>query len=118
MERTQRRPAAIGRVHRLRTRPVRQTLCCLALVGLLALADLSQTGATAAADNQLEGLRTEQEQLLRQDQRAHERLGAAQSPAYVAQRARALGLMPAPLGSALVIVVPTPDVSAAVGGAP
>src|SRR5260370_40725274 len=99
MEKMQRRPAASGRVRRLRARPVRQTLCCLALVGLLALADLSQTGATAAADNQLEGLRTEQEQLLRQDQQAHERLGAAQSPAYIAPRARPVGPVQAPLGS-------------------
>ncbi|HEY7985073.1 MAG TPA: hypothetical protein VID73_12935 [Ktedonobacterales bacterium] len=108
------RTGLLARARRLRERPARQTLACLALVGLLGLADLGQTGTTATLDQRLDRLRTEQGQLLRQDQEARARLAAAQSPATIARAAAALGLVPAPFGA---IPVLAPSGSAA-GGTP
>jgi hypothetical protein len=100
----------------LRQGRARLVLGCLALLALLALADLGQTGATAATEEQLEQLQAEHDQLARQDQQAHLRLGAAQIPTYVRQRAVALGLVLAP-DAPLVIVVPAPTAQP-VGGPP
>ena len=108
------RAGMLARARRLRERPARQTLLCLALVGLLGLADLSQTGSAAAMDRQLERLRAEQQTLLRQDQEARAHLAQAESPATIAREAAALGLAPAPFGAIPVLVLPTP----AAGGTP
>jgi len=108
------RVGMLARARRLRERPVRHTLLCLALVGLLGLADLSQTGSAAAMDQQVERLRTEQQRLLREDQEARARLAQAESPATIAHAAAALGLAPAPFGAIPVLVLPTP----AAGGTP
>jgi hypothetical protein len=104
------RAGMLARARRLRERPVRQTLLCLALVGLLGLADLGQTGGAAAMDRQLERLRTEQQRLLREDQEARAALAQAESPATIARAATALGLAPAAYGSIPVLVLPTATV--------
>jgi hypothetical protein len=101
------RAGMLARARRLRERPVRQTLLCLALVGLLGLADLSQTGSAAAMDRQLERLRTEQQRLLREDQEARAALAQAESPATIARAAAALGLALAPPGAIPVLALPT-----------
>lgn len=101
------RGGMLARARRLRERPVRQTLLCLALVGLLGLADLGQTGSAAAMDRQLERLRTEQQQLLRKDQEARAALAQAESPTTIARAAAALGLAPASLGAIPVLALPT-----------
>jgi hypothetical protein len=102
------RAGLLTRARRLRERPVRQALGCLALVGVLGMADLSQTGSTAAMDQRLERLRSEQQRLLREDQEARARLAQAESPATIARQAAALGLAPAPLGAIPVLVLPSP----------
>lgn len=106
-------PVVRARVERLtpvpvlaRMRPVPLTLCCMVLVALLALLYLGQVGAVASANQRLQALQATQATLQRQDELAHARLGAAQNPTYVRQRARELGLVPAPPGSIIVITVP------------
>ena len=108
------RAGMLARARRLRERPARQALGCLALVGLLGMVDLSQTGSAAAMDQRLGRLRTEQQRLLRVDQEARARLAQAVSPATIARQAAALGLAPAPLGAIPVLVLPSP----AAGGTP
>lgn len=101
--------------------PVALMLSCLALVGLLALGYLSQVSAATAANQRLAALQAEQAQLLRQDQLIHQRLGVAQSPAYIDRHARDLGLVPAPAGSVVVIPLPEPGASSdqsSAGGQP
>jgi cell division protein FtsB len=101
---------------RLRLGPVTITLACLVLVGLLAMAYLGQVASVASANQRLQALQAQQDLLRREDEEAHARLGAAQSPAYIRQRAQALGLVPAPPGSIQVIAVPAP--TATPGGRP
>lgn len=101
--------------------PVALMLSCLSVVGLLALVYLGQVSAATAANQRLAALQTEQAQLLRQDQLLHERLGVAQSPQYIDRRARGLGLVPAPDGSAVVVTLPDPAVpqgQSSAGGQP
>jgi hypothetical protein len=90
----------------VRMGPVTLTLSCLALIGLVAMVYLGQVGAATAANAHLLALQQEHMLLVREDQALHERLGVAQSPAYIERRARELGLEPAPPGSIQVIVVP------------
>jgi cell division protein FtsB len=110
--------------YRAQTRPAALVLSCLALVGLLALVYLGQVGAATAANQRLQALQAEQAQLARQDEQLREQLAVMRSPAYIDRRARALGLVPAPAGAAVVIVLPGvggPSGQAAVGetgGAP
>ena len=110
-------PLAAARLRRLspllvRMGPVTLTLSCLALIGLVAMVYLGQVGAATAANARLLALQQEHALLVREDEALHERLGAAQSPAYIDRRARELGLEPAPPGSIQVIAVP------GVGGKP
>ncbi|MGH2501920.1 MAG: septum formation initiator family protein [Ktedonobacterales bacterium] len=65
------------------------------VVGLLALLYLSQVAALTTTRQTLLQEQTRQTTLRRQDADLHAQLGRLQSPAYVEQRARALGMVPA-----------------------
>ena len=93
------------------------TLACLLLLGALALLYLGQVSAVAAANARWQALQAEQTRLLRQDQEEQQRLAAAQSPAYIMDRARALGMVAVPPGAISIIAAPTPSsTSPAAGG--
>lgn len=76
------------------------------IVGVLALLYLSQVAAVNTANSRLQSLQTQQTNLRRTDQQAHETLAQAQSVAAIDRRARALGLRPATPG-AIIVVTPT-----------
>ncbi len=78
--------------------PVLLTLRCLVILGLVALLYLWQVGAATSAATQLQALQAEQAALQRQDATLRQQLGQARSPAYIDQRARAMGLVPAGAG--------------------
>jgi len=76
----------------------RQPLIALELavvVGLLAMIYLSQVAAVTSAHDTLLQEQARQTDLRRQDAEARARLAQAQNPAYIAQRARELGMVPA-----------------------
>lgn len=76
----------------------RQPLIALELavvVGLLALLYLGQIAAVTSAHDTLLSEQARQTDLRRQDADARAQLAQAQSPAYIAQRAGALGMVPA-----------------------
>ena len=93
-------------------RPLALAIFGVAMIGLIALLYLHQVAALAAANDRLATLRAEQAHLERQDADQRARLGAVTSPAYVDERARALGLVPAPLGSALIVSINQATLSA------
>lgn len=66
-----------------------------AVIGLLALLYLSQVATLTATHQTLLREQARQTELRRQDADLHAELGQLQSPAYVEQRARALGMVPA-----------------------
>src|SRR5258706_16227898 len=82
--------------------PWGQALTGLALIGLLALLYLNQVASVAVANVRLGNLRAEQTQLEQQNSQVHQQLGELASPAYVDQRARAMGLAPDPTVAAVV----------------
>lgn len=76
----------------------RQPLIALELavmVGLLALFYLSQVAAVTSAHDTLLQEQERQIDLRRQDAEARAQLAQAQDPAYIAQRAHELGMVPA-----------------------
>ena len=68
---------------------------CAVVIGLLALFYLSQVAAVTATHQTLLQEQARQSDLRRQDADLRAQLGALQSPAYIEQRARALGMVPA-----------------------
>ncbi len=82
-----------------------------AMIGLLAVLYLNEVAAVASANDRLRTLNAEQTRLERQDAQLHQQLGVVTSPAYIDQRARAMGLVPASPGQAVALAV-----RAAVGG--
>ncbi len=86
-------------------RPLGRALAGVAAIGLLALLYLNQVAGVTLANNELSALNAEHSRLQRQDSQLHAQLGADTSPAYVDRRARAMGLAPAPFGSAVYIAV-------------
>ena len=93
-------------------RPLALAIFGVVMIGLIALLYLHQVAALAAANDRLAALRAERTRLERQDADQRARLGVVTSPAYVDERARALGLVPAPLGSALIISINQATLSA------
>lgn len=76
----------------------RQPLIALELaivIGLLALFYLSQMAAVTSAHDALLQEQSRQTDLRRQDAEARAQLARVQSPAYIEQRARELGMAPA-----------------------
>ena len=104
-----------GRTAAALRRPWAQALTGLALIGLLALLYLNQVASVAVANARLRNLGAEQTQLERQDSQLHQQLGELTSPAYVDQRARALGLAPDPTVAAVILALDGPPRS---GGRP
>jgi hypothetical protein len=86
-------------------RPLVLALTSVALIGLLAVLYLNQVAGVAVANTRLRALNSEQTRLSRQDAAQRQQLGAFTSPAYIDQRARAMGLTPGDPGVALVIAV-------------
>lgn len=95
--------------HNSRQRAVRSRLALAlfgaAMIGLLAVLYLNEVAAVGSANDRLRTLNAEQTRLERQDAQLHQQLGAVTSPAYVDQRARAMGLVPASPGQAVALAV-------------
>lgn len=106
-----RRPGWLRRgVRAASARFTRQRLPLIALelavvVGLLALLYLSQIAAVTATHQTLLSEQQRQSDLRRQDAELHAQLGAVESPAYIEQRARALGLVPANPASVIWVTI-------------
>lgn len=92
-------------VETLLRRPLVFALGSVALIGLLAVLYLNQVAGVAVANARLRALSAQQTSLQRQDASLHQQLGEMTSPAWIDQRARALGLTPGAPAVALVIAV-------------
>jgi cell division protein FtsB len=87
-------------------RPLALVLFGVALVGLLALLYLSEVAGVEATNAQLRAQQDQQARLERQEAQLRERLGVVTSPAYIEQRARALGLVPASGAPIFIVRMP------------
>ena len=85
--------------------PVLLILRCLLILGLVALLYLLQVSGATSSATELQALQAEQSALQRQDATLHQQLGQARSPAYIDQRARAMGLVPVGMGGIVTVLI-------------
>ena len=86
--------------------PVALSITSVLLIGLLAVLYLSQVGQAVAENQSLQQTLAQQASIKRQEQDLAYTLSQEQSPAYIAEHAKALGLIPADPKTVPVIVVP------------
>src|SRR5215831_11280225 len=84
--------------------PVTLSIVSVLLIGLMAVLYLSQLGQAVAANQQLQEIRAGQAALERENQDMVDTIAQEQSPAYIAEHAKALGLVPADPKDVKVIV--------------
>jgi len=74
--------------------PVALSITSVLLMGLMAVLYLSQQGQAVAANQNLQNMLNQQAQLQRQKQDLLDTIAREQSPAYITEHAKALGLVP------------------------
>lgn len=86
--------------------PVTLSICSVLLISLMAILYLSQLGQAVTTNQQIQDLRAQQAVLQRQNHDLVNTVAQERSPAYIAERARAMGLAPANQQNAHVVVIP------------
>ena len=74
--------------------PVALCITSVLLIGLMAVLYLSQVGQAVASNQQLQTIQTEQDKLQRQNQDLVNTVAKEQSPTYIANKAKSMGLIP------------------------
>jgi cell division protein FtsB len=85
--------------------PVALSICSVLLIGLMAVLYLTQVGQAVSANQQIQDYHDQQAALQRQNQDLIVTIAQEQSPAYIAAKARAMGLVPEDPKLVQVIVV-------------
>lgn len=85
--------------------PVALCIASVLLIGLMAVLYLSQVGQAVAANQQLQDIHAQQAALQRQNQDLMDTIAQEQSPGYIADNAKKLGLVPAEPKIVKVLVV-------------
>ena len=86
--------------------PVALSITSVLLIALMAVLYLSQQGQAVAANQKLQDMRNQQTQLQRQKQDLLDSIAREQSPSYITEHAKELGLVPADPKRIRVIKVP------------
>jgi len=86
--------------------PVALCITSVLLIALMAVLYLSQLGQAVSANQQLQDIHTQQATLQRQNQDLMDTIAQEQSPAYIADNAKKLGLVPAEPKLVQVVTVP------------
>ena len=74
--------------------PVALTITSVLLIALMAVLYLSQQGQAVAANQKLQDMRNQQAQLQREKQDLLDSIAREQSPSYITENAKKLGLVP------------------------
>ncbi len=74
--------------------PVALCMTSVLLIGLMAVLYLSQVGQAVANNQRLQSIQAQQDKLQRQNQDLVNIIAKEQSPAYIADRAKQMGLIP------------------------
>ena len=85
--------------------PVALSISSVLLISLMAILYLSQLGQAVAANQKLQDIHTQQVTLQRENQDLVNVIAQEQSPQYIAQRAKSLGLVSADPKTLQVLVV-------------
>ncbi len=86
--------------------PVALSICSVLLIGLMAVLYLSQLGQAVTANQQIQQLHNQQEVLQRGNQDLLYSIAQEESPGYIAEHAKSLGLVPTDAKSVTIVVVP------------
>jgi cell division protein FtsL len=86
--------------------PVALCTCSVLLIGLMAVLYLSQLGQAVTANEQMQELYRQQAVLQRENQDLADIIAQEQSPEYIAEHAKSLGLVPADPANVQTLVVP------------
>ncbi|GAC1631300.1 MAG: hypothetical protein NVS4B7_19410 [Ktedonobacteraceae bacterium] len=70
------------------------SICSVLLIGLMAILYLTELGQAVAANQRLQDIQTQQTTLQRQNQDLTSGVAQEQSPEYIANHAKSLGLLP------------------------
>lgn len=90
--------------------PVTLSMCSVLLISFMAILYLSQLGQAVTTNQQIQDLHTQQTTLQRQNNDLANTVAQEQSPAYIAARAAAMGLIQATAKDSSVIVLPRPTI--------
>ncbi len=85
--------------------PVALCMTSVLLIGLMAVLYLSQVGQAVAANQQIQTMQAQQDKLQRQNQDLVNNISQEQSPAYIADKAKKMGLVPSDPKNVQVITV-------------
>lgn len=86
--------------------PVALSICSVLLIGLMAVLYLSQLGQSVTANQQIQQFHNQQAVLQRENQDLLYSIAREESPGYIAEHAKSLGLVPADSKSVTIVVVP------------
>jgi cell division protein FtsL len=86
--------------------PVALSICSVLLIGLMAVLYLSQLGQAVTANQQIQEYQRQQTTLQREDQDLLYAIAHEESPGYIADHAKSLGLIPADTNAVIIVVVP------------
>jgi cell division protein FtsL len=86
--------------------PVALSICSVLLIGLMAVLYLSQLGQAVTANRQIQQFHSRQMVLQRENQDLLYTIAREESPSYIADHAKSLGLIPADSKSVIIVVVP------------
>jgi cell division protein FtsB len=106
------KPLQMARVRRrlaasfFRLGPIPLGIIGVVLISVLALLYLDEVGMASQARLRLQQLAAQQTQLQQQNQRLLEQQGVLQSPGYIENQARRMGMVPEDPGKVQIIVIP------------
>ena len=86
--------------------PVALSICSVLLIGLMAVLYLSQLGQAVTANQQIQQFHRQQTMLQRENQDLLYAIAHEESPDYIAEQAKSLGLVPADSKAVIIVVVP------------
>src|SRR5712692_10506246 len=86
--------------------PVALSICSVLLIGLMAVLYLSQLGQAVTANEQIQQFHRQQSILQRENQDLLYTIAQEESPGYIADHAKSLGLVPADSKAVIIVVVP------------
>ena len=86
--------------------PVALSICSVLLIGLMAVLYLSQLGQAVTVNQQIQQFHRQQTMLQRENQDLLYAIAHEESPGYIAEQAKSLGLVPADSKAVIIVVVP------------
>jgi cell division protein FtsL len=85
--------------------PVTLSICSVLLISFMAILYVSQLGQAVTTNQQIQDMHTQQTVLQRQNNDLVNTVSQEQSPAYIAARAAAMGLVPVEQQNSRVVII-------------